>query len=224
MLAPAWDVAVPTYGERPHILRDAIARAKLFPFTEGPDDLGELDDLWFARAQLVVRRALLARANERGLPDDDIFWLPLDDLDDGVDSARRRASAARNVAMLASRWQMPVIVNDSPGVTTRVPLHGLGIGPRVTGRVVRIDMRGALPAVGRGDVIVCNAVTPALAVVVIGCAAIVCETGGLLDHGAALARELGITCVVDCHDAWSRLIDGMIVIVDGDAGSVAIAP
>ncbi|HEV7557714.1 MAG TPA: PEP-utilizing enzyme, partial [Kofleriaceae bacterium] len=209
-------------------LRDAIARAKLLPVgapaSQAPDDLGERDDLWFARAQLVVRRALLARAAERGLPDDDIFWLPLDDPDDDVVSARRRASAARNVAMLAGRWQMPVIIDGSrSGVTARVPLHGLGIGPRVSGRVVRIDMRGTLPAVGRGDIVVCNAVTPALAVVVIGCAAIVCETGGLLDHGAALARELGITCVVDCHDAWSRLIDGMIVIVDGDAGTVEIA-
>jgi pyruvate,water dikinase len=57
---------------------------------------------------------------------------------------------------------------------------------------------------------------------VIGCAAIVCETGGLLDHGAALARELGITCVVNCHEAWSRLPDGTIVSVDGDRGSVEI--
>jgi len=97
----------------------------------------------------------------------------------------------------------------------------VGIGPRVTGRVVRLDMRDP-PRIGPGDVVVCSAVTPALAVVVIGCTAIVSETGGLLDHGAALARELGITCVVDCHDAWTRLSDGMIVTVDGAEGIVEI--
>jgi pyruvate,water dikinase len=43
---------------------------------------------------------------------------------------------------------------------------------------------------------------------------------GLLDHGVALARELGISCVVGCHDAWSRLADGMIVTLDGAAGCV----
>ena len=67
--------------------------------------------------------------------------------------------------------------------------------------------------------VVTRAVTPALAVLVIGCAALVSETGGLLDHGAALARELGIPCVVGCDDAWS-LTDGMVVTVDGDAGTV----
>jgi pyruvate,water dikinase len=76
--------------------------------------------------------------------------------------------------------------------------------------------------VGRGDVVVARAVTPALAVFVTGCAALVSETGGALDHGASLARELGIACVVGCRDAWSLLDDGMIVTVDGDAGFVVV--
>jgi pyruvate,water dikinase len=59
-------------------------------------------------------------------------------------------------------------------------------------------------------------VTPALAVIVIGCAAIISETGRLLDHGAAMARELGIPCIVGCRDAWSQLADGMIVSIDND--------
>lgn len=231
MLSPAWDVAVPTYGERPHLLRDAIARARVFPRIADaePEDLGERDDLWFARAQLVVRRALLSRAAELGIPADDIFWIPLDDLTSGheldVDDVRRRASAARNVAVLSQRWQMPMVVGgDASGVSRadRTPLQGVGLGPRVTGRVVRLDPRDP-PRIGPGDVVVCSAVTPALAVVVIGCTAIVCETGGLLDHGAALAREMGITCVVDCHDAWTRLTNGLIVTVDGSRGTVEIA-
>jgi phosphohistidine swiveling domain-containing protein len=68
--------------------------------------------------------------------------------------------------------------------------------------------------------VIVRAVTPALAMFVGACAAIVSETGGLLDHGAALARELGITYVVGCHDAWHSIDDGAIVTVDGDAGVV----
>jgi pyruvate,water dikinase len=71
--------------------------------------------------------------------------------------------------------------------------------------------------------VVTRAITPALAMVVEGCAALVSETGGLLDHGAALARELGIPCVVGCAGAWSQLTDGMLVSVDGDAGLVGLA-
>src|SRR5499427_6563106 len=90
--------------------------------------------------------------------------------------------------------------------------------PRTVGRVVRFASLAAARPVSRDDVVVTRAVTPALAMLVDGCAALVSETGGLLDHGAALARELGVTCVVGCAGAWSQLIDGMLVSVDGDAG------
>src|SRR5207302_1751019 len=116
-------------------------------------------------------------------------------------------------------WQMPVVVGGPPSPPRRA-LHGVGTGPRVTGRVVRFASLASAIAAGAGDVVVTRAVTPALAVLVVGCAALVSETGGLLDHGAALARELGITCVVGCHAAWSELSDGAIVTVDGDAGQV----
>ena len=75
-------------------------------------------------------------------------------------------------------------------------------------------------AVGAGDVVVTRAVTPALAVLVAGCAALVSETGGLLDHGTTLTHKLNITCVVGCRDAWTQLGDGTVVTVDGDAGTV----
>ncbi|MGE5183401.1 MAG: PEP-utilizing enzyme, partial [Acidobacteriota bacterium] len=263
-VAPAWDVAVATYGERPGVLRDAIARAASVPRSAGAidlaADLAERDDRLFARAQRLVRRALLARGAELGLDGDDVFWLPLAELAPPLDpdsaalrtaarpggagaidpnsavlrtaarpggagaidpdDAHRRASAARAAAARAARWQMPVVVGGPPA-TPRTALRGVGTGPRVTGRVVRFASLASAIAVGAGDVVVARAVTPALAVLVVGCAALVSETGNLLDHGAALARELGIPCVVGCHDAWSQLADGMLVTVDGDGGVVS---
>jgi pyruvate,water dikinase len=224
-LAPAWDVAVATYGERPGLIRDAIARAATIPRQTAPidlaADLAERDDRLFARAQRLVRRALLAHAGAIG---DDIFWLPLDEVVSGAAlepiDARRRANAARAAATRAAAWQMPLVVGGS-ATSPREALRGVGTGPRVTGRVRRFASLASAIAVGHGDVVIARAVTPALAVLVVGCAAIVSETGNLLDHGAALARELGIPCVVDCHDAWSQLADGMIVTVDGDGGTVS---
>jgi len=102
-------------------------------------------------------------------------------------------------------------------------LRGVGYGPRVVGRVVRFASLASAMFASAGDVVVVRAVTPALAVFVGKCAALVSETGGLLDHGAALARELGITCVVGCAHAWTSLADGELVVVDGDAGTITAA-
>jgi pyruvate,water dikinase len=236
-MAPAWDVAVPTFGERPAVLRDAIARARLLADTAPPPplppagddlaragaDLAERDDLWFARAQWLVRRALLLRAAEVGLPPDDAFWIPLDELASealSLTDARRRAAAARAAGGRAARWSMPFVVGGS--APEGAPLRGAGVGGRATGRVKKVISLASSVAVGRGDIVVTRAVTPALAVFVTGCAALVSETGGVLDHGASLARELGIACVVGCREAWSLLDDGMIVTVDGDAGTVVV--
>jgi pyruvate,water dikinase len=253
-LSPAWDVSVPTYAERPGVLRDAVARARrvleVLP-ARGHDDpdrekepetrlaaeltgeirlaraaaeLAERDDALFARAQRCVRRALLAQAARLGIANEDVFWLPLDEVTtatslDATD-ARRRASGARAAAERAANWQMPLVVGGTASAPVTASLHGQGTGPRVAGRVVRFASLASAIAVGAGDVVVARAITPALAVLVAGCAAIVSETGGLLDHGAALARELGIPCVVGCRDAWAQLTDGMLVTIDGDGGSV----
>ncbi|HEX3763129.1 MAG TPA: PEP/pyruvate-binding domain-containing protein [Kofleriaceae bacterium] len=245
VMSPAWDVAVPTFAELAELrgaeIRGAPVERRLAPPPAAPEDLaaavdlaraaadaGEQDDLWFARAQWLVRKALLAHARELELRDDDIFWIPLDDavtlrtLD--PDDTHRRAAAARAAHARAAAWDMPLTVHgdacgESPHTAT---LRGVGIGPRTVGRVVRFASLAAARPVSRDDVVVTRAVTPALAMLVDGCAALVSETGGLLDHGAALARELGVTCVVGCAGAWSTLGDGARVSVDGDAGLVSL--
>jgi phosphohistidine swiveling domain-containing protein len=242
VMSPAWDVAVPTFAEGgtapppperplapppapPEDLAAAVALAR------AAADAGERDDIWFARAQWLVRKALLARSRELDLRDDDIFWIPLDDvvtlrtLD--PDDVHRRASAGRAAHARAAEWDMPLTVQggDACGESPRAAtLRGVGIGPRAVGRVVRFASLAAARPVSRDEVVVTRAVTPALAMLVDGCAALVSETGGLLDHGAALARELGVTCVVGCAGAWTELGDGAWVSVDGDAGLVTAMP
>lgn len=225
-LAPTWDVATPTFGERLDLLRDAVAMARVEPVPETAldspiADLAERDDLLFARAQRIVRAALLAIGEQLALGDD-VFWISFADLARGLEpeALRRKAAGARAAAERASKWKMPLVVGAAPGAPAGAALRGVGHGPVVIGRVVRFESLARAMLASTGDVVVVRAVTPALAVFVGACAALVSETGNLLDHGAALARELGITCVVGCHDAWSTLLDGEIVSVDGDAGTV----
>lgn len=222
-LAPAWDVAVPTFGEQPELVHDAVRRARAVASVttgdhqdEGASDLAERDDWWFARAQAMVRRAILATARSRGISSDDACWLVVGDLLEPIDpiTATRRAAAHRAAYQRAARWEMPLRVPIVDHAIGEVRLRGVGGGPRVVGRVVRYASLASAVAVGHGDVVVTRSVTPALAVLVVGCAAIVSETGGLLDHGAAMARELGITYLVGCTGAWTDLVDGSVVVVD----------
>ncbi len=239
VMSPAWDVAVPTYGERPELVRDAIERARMIDrgridrastSARQPEpalDLAERDDLWFARAQSLVRRALLDLGTRLGLYEDDVFWVPFDQLSGRIappidpDGAHRIAGAARASARRAAQWAMPITVGEPARPATQA-LRGVGSGPRVIGRVRRFASLAGAVAPGRGEIVVTRSVTPALAMLVVGCAGLVSETGGPLDHGAALARELGIAHVVGCTDAWTVLADGMLVSIDADAGIVEV--
>ncbi len=71
-----------------------------------------------------------------------------------------------------------------------------------------------LPA---GSVLVCSSLDTGLTPLLLRVAAVVVERGGLLSHGAIVARQLGIPVVVLSH-ARELLRDGQVVVVDGDGG------
>ncbi|MEN3344988.1 MAG: rifampicin phosphotransferase [Arthrobacter sp.] len=50
--------------------------------------------------------------------------------------------------------------------------------------------------------------------------AVVMEMGGVISHGAVVARECGIPAVVGVPDATTRLRTGRTVTVDGASGTV----
>ncbi|RMH39779.1 MAG: hypothetical protein D6689_15640 [Deltaproteobacteria bacterium] len=247
-MAPAWDVAVPTYGERPDLLDAAIAaarrsgaaaaardaerrvRARLPPGARAAfdaalaearaaADVAELDDRLFARAQWQVRRALLALG--RG---DDAFFVPLDAAARGeVDPAAAAAARAqmrrqRGLAMpLAVRGGRPLA---SPPAVAGWAWRGRGCGGRARGVAVVVSDLGAIPQLPAGAIVVADTITPAMAVLLCRARAVVAAHGGLLDHGAAIARELGVPCVVGCAGARRALRTGDRVFVDGAAGWV----
>ena len=53
-------------------------------------------------------------------------------------------------------------------------------------------------------------------------AALVTEIGGLLSHGAVVAREYGLPCVVNVPGACHHIKTGMYVKVNGSEGTVSI--
>jgi pyruvate,water dikinase len=73
-----------------------------------------------------------------------------------------------------------------------------------------------------GEVLVCDAVDPNMTFVVPLCSAIVERRGGMLIHGAIIAREYGIPCVTGVPEAAELIETGDILTVDGYLGIVTI--
>jgi pyruvate,water dikinase len=73
-----------------------------------------------------------------------------------------------------------------------------------------------------GEILVCDSIDPNMTFIVPLAAGIVERRGGMLIHGAIVAREYGIPCVTGVPDAPSLIHNGQQVTVDGFLGIVVI--
>jgi len=91
-----------------------------------------------------------------------------------------------------------------------------------TGRARKVRTAGDLMEFRAGEVLICDAIQPTMSHIVPLASAIAERRGGMLIHGAIIARELGIPCVNGVSDAILQVDDGEIVTVDGHLGIVTI--
>jgi pyruvate,water dikinase len=91
-----------------------------------------------------------------------------------------------------------------------------------TGRVRRIRGTQDLGLFKAGEVLVCDAIQPMMTHLVPLAGAVVERRGGMLIHGAIIARELRIPCVNGVANVIEMLRDGDIVTVDGHLGIVTV--
>jgi len=160
---------------------------------------------------------------------DDVFYLLVDELealppDVSELVARRRAEQERLAAIelpsaFHGRWAP---VADDSLLAPGEKLTGLGVsGGRTRGRV-RIVTADSIDDLEPGDVMVAEVTdvgyTPAFQYA----AAVVTNLGGPMSHAAIVAREFGVTCVVDARDATRRLPHGALVEVDGRSGEIVV--
>jgi pyruvate,water dikinase len=102
-----------------------------------------------------------------------------------------------------------------------VLVRGLAAAPgTATGRVRILMSPEHWRCVEPGEVLVATMTNPEWAPAVRRAGALVTDGGGLTCHGAIVARELGVPCVVGTRVATSRLSDGQVVTVAGEQGLV----
>jgi pyruvate,water dikinase len=189
---------------------------------------------------LVDRSRALVRAGARELvragtlrAEDDVFFLTRDELQAalggapvplGVVARRRRVhereaalSAPRDVELDQSGAEVGAGTEEAAAAG---PLRGLGVSPGVGVGKARVLTAGEMDGLAPGEVLVAPVLDAALGPVLVSAAAAVVEVGGLLSHGAVVARELGVPCVVDVRDATRRIRTGDRLRVDGGRGEV----
>ncbi len=183
--------------------------------------------------RLVARGRRLAQATARHLSERrllasaaDVHFLRLEELLGLLDGrpvaaallARRRRSYERESRLDAPREvdrdATPRERNAREGWTGTAVSPGVGAGP------ARVLCPGDVPELRPGEILVAPVLDAALGPLLASAAGAVVEIGGLLSHGAVVARELGVPCVVDVRGATSRIRNGERVEVDGSAGRV----
>jgi pyruvate,water dikinase len=92
----------------------------------------------------------------------------------------------------------------------------------VTGRArVVLDPNDAAP-LDAGEVLVCRFTDPSWTPMFLLTDALVIDIGGPASHGAIVARELGIPCVIGTGNGTRRIATGDLISVDGSAGVVTV--
>ncbi|NLG51549.1 MAG: hypothetical protein GX552_15705 [Chloroflexi bacterium] len=105
----------------------------------------------------------------------------------------------------------------------REVLTGRAVSPgMVTGRARVINSLNEAANVLPGEVLVCHESQFELSILFGVVAAIVAETGGLLDHSATLAREYGVPAVFGVTGATHKIRTGDEIQVDARQGLVAL--
>ena len=179
-------------------------------------------------ARLLVENGKLAQS-------DDIWFLRWAELfsiwdDDATDwqalITQRRADFERYQKMtpsmiITSDGEAPVAQYSAedapPGAILGNPVSA-GVVEGVA-HVIRDPQRETLAP---GEILVAEATDPGWTPLFINAAGLILEVGGVLTHGAVVAREYGIPAVVGVRDATQKIQTGQRVRVDGNRGVIEI--
>ena len=193
---------------RRRLLRRAHRLVELFAGTrDTPKHLQVL-------VSMILRRRILARGRE--LVDENrldacehVFELAFDELataesDPALDLRALREARLPYLNKLKRQVTVFPQVIDSRGRILRPPpradkpgeLSGMAVSPGVTRGPVKVLHDPHEKPVEEGDVLVAYTTDPGWTPLFVNAAAVVLEVGGILQHGAVVAREYGKPCVV----------------------------
>jgi pyruvate,water dikinase len=192
-------------------VEDQKAWAKeLLELARNSYQLRDDDNIYLGRieAQLLAAVQEARRRLENRAGDQDLAKLSqvLEEIDFRTDSKASAPSAKVSGYLLKARQ-----------------ITGQPAGPGIAKGKARVIQRHSdLADFKHGEILICDAVDPNITFVVPLAAAVVERRGGMLIHGAIIAREYGLPCITGIPDATALIQTGMEITVDGYLGIVTL--
>jgi len=194
---------------------------------------------WSTYAIKLAFEEMGRRCHDRGRLADpvDCYFLTMDELYAVMDDRANMTLAAAKIAARKKNFHdidtkrvhpstylqfgRPAVV-DLPDVGAGGLLRGktTSVG-KVTGTARVVTELKQIGRVQKGEILIVHATDPGWTPVFMMIRGIVLETGGLISHGALLAREYGLPGV-QIEGALQLIPDGATITLDGDAGVVII--
>ncbi len=229
------------------LLLEMAVNPSSLAYLKNPKDALELQQKFFERFQGLKREEAeelldLARSSYRLRDDDNIYLGRIEaQLLSAVKEAKFRIERSEgrktdnsDLDHLKSAIQdfnygtinkKVLIPKDESGVKVKPrQLVGQPAGPGLSkgkARVVRYHLD--LQDFKNAEILVCDSVDPNMTFVIPLAAGVIERRGGMLIHGAIIAREYGLPCVTGVPDATSLIHTGDDISVDGYLGVVTIS-
>lgn len=179
-------------------------------------------------AETLVKQGRLERVEQ-------VFDLSLDDFEKSVpkkkvDLVELGQNNRKNSDKLAKVQQLPPLIDSRGRIVrpTKLPPseEGTVIGTPISSGVAKGPIKVLHAAdekpLNFGDILVARATDPGWTPLFVNASAVILEVGGLLQHGALVAREYGLPCVGGVTGATKLWEDGTIVEVDGTRGVIKV--
>ena len=225
--------ALPDGERKAEETRRMIDRVRTFAGYREYPKYGMVSRYFVYKQALLEEAERLVQAGVLG-EKEDIFYLTFAELHDVVRSKQRAPALVRERRDEFRSYQalIPprVLTSDGECVAgsyrrTDLPpgaLVGLPVSSGTIEGRARVLHDVAQAQLETGDILVTVYTDPSWTPLFVGIAGLVTEVGGLMTHGAVIAREYGLPAVVGVEQATRRIRDGQRIRVDGTLGYVEI--
>ncbi|MFZ5915361.1 MAG: PEP/pyruvate-binding domain-containing protein [Chloroflexota bacterium] len=201
---------------------------------------GHLRTLYLALASRLVERGALAQTSDLFYLSTQQMWAALEPSADPAATARLAIQQREQYQQTAQTARPRIIEQRRDGSLHPLSLPGNGQRP---GRPTDegIELHGVAASAGRttgrarvvrhlqesthlkpGEILVTHSTNPAWAPLLLNAGALITEVGGLLSHGAIVAREYGLPAVLNVRGATQTIRTGQLIEVDAYSGTVRL--